>query len=219
MRQNGDAEMFSYSDLPTFQGESLTLFRYDALEYRDRTFYEVHSIPEGTDSIAMSNLQEDAERGYLAWLPLSSGSDYSGDTVTRANYEYFLGEYLEVCIPVYGMFGTYGIVVPVWHFPETLQEDLEDLEDYPVISDDALSNLEMRLEEEAWESWVRGDFSSALEDAGIDTEGIPEGALRETFHAALEASNTYAEHEPGCSVYYDIDRIIGDAASILQEGQ
>ena len=77
----------------------------------------------------------------------------------------------------------------------------------------------MRLEEEAWESWARGDFSSALEDAGIDTEGIPEGALRETFHAALEASNTYAVHEPGCSVYYDIDRIIGDAASILQEGQ
>lgn len=136
--------MYNYDNLPTFNGEPLDVFRYRSGRYDGMAYVEVNAIPSGMDAVYLGNLERDP-MGDLLWLPVSSGSDYGGDTVTRSNYEYFLEEYEDIALRVYGGHGTYGVLIPVWFWNDGLEEDLKSLEDYPSIDDDRLSDIELVL--------------------------------------------------------------------------
>ena len=70
---------------------------------------------------------------------------------------------------------------------------LAALADYPLLDDDHHSQVEMEEEDEAWESWVRADLESLLDDEHEYTEE----QMLTAYRAAMEETNTYPVHETG----------------------
>jgi hypothetical protein len=171
----------------------------------------------------------DVNRELYFFVPYASGSDYSGSTVERSNYVVFLAENVQDWIhEVYGDFGTYAVAVSVNGLLsadedvfDLICDTIEKLEDYPLIDDEALSQLEMEGTDEAWTSWVQSDFVRGLEKhfEGVDFEFPHDGLLREFFEKMAERANEYWYCE-GCGrdTYIAIDRVIAkiDFADVEQ---
>lgn len=108
--------------------------------------------------------------------------------------------------------GGYGSITAHIH-PEWLEgiEVLEGLDNYPIVDDEAVSEREMELEDENWESCLRADLTKMIVD-GITNEGKAEQIeqlldddeldLREQFTAACDLKNVYPQFEGGGDVYY-----------------
>ena len=130
------------------------------------------------------------EEGELYFfLPYASGSDYSGSTVEKANCREFLESYGEEAFvwEAHGGFDTYAVVLGLTGLLECADDTfdailgiIEGLENYPLIDDETLSNLETEGADEAWESWVASDFRRALEKKfdGVDFEWPSDSDLR-----------------------------------------
>lgn len=143
--------------------------------------------------------------GLYLEVPHSSGGDYSGSTVEKANHKEFMAQFGELpwVHEYHGGYGTYGVVVNVKEWiasddessAESMIEIFEGLEDYPLINEEALSLLEMELSDEAWDSWGQSDFRQALENdcEFVDIEIVDAGKFRQFFEAAREAVNVYWE--------------------------
>ena len=109
------------------------------------------------------------------------------------------------------------------------------LEDYPLVSEETHSELELEAQGEAWESWAESDFSRAVESMfGADLDFpelvfVPdsepkaqgrlfetgerpkpenlEDAVRELFETARETANEYWIDETGGNAWIDLDRV------------
>jgi hypothetical protein len=116
-----------------------------------------------------------------------------------------------------------GVALDVRYLTDDMLETLQALEGYPLISDDDHSELELELQDEAWDNWVASDWRRAVENA-IDAV-LPEGAtldgdeildgienidqkLLELFHSCCEWTNTYW-FEDGTDQWIDLDRVAG----------
>lgn len=116
--------------------------------------------------------------GANDWIPLyvipeASGSDYSGGTAEKSNYQ-VLQELREEhqmpeLIAFYGGHGTYGIAVRLDKpLSAEVKEILDGLEGYAVIDEDHLSNLESEAEQKQWDSWGRREWRDELRKAFDD---------------------------------------------------
>lgn len=94
------------------------------------------------------------------------GSDYSGGSYTRSNYDVIRDnpELAPHVISLHGAYGTYGIcyVGELENQPEALRDAISSLADYPILDEDALSEHEMALEIEAWNDFGAAEFKRAL---------------------------------------------------------
>lgn len=139
------------------------------------------------------------------------GSDYSGGALVRSNLKAFRtlveeetgdGPPLPI-VDYYGGYGTDGVLLLLdrEHDIEKLRpfvELLQGLEDYPVVCEDTMSEVEHEDEDEAWSNYAEGDFAKALaehigQDTEIedpDTDVYPNAlTLRELFHATADSEN------------------------------
>jgi hypothetical protein len=114
----------------------------------------------------------------------------------------------------------------------------EGLDNYPVIDEEAMSEVEREAEDEAWDNWVRHDYERALaaalnEDAEYATDKAHEfregclcqdcleeaidkvGDLRSVFEEVASRINVYWGNETGNSATVDVDRIV--AATTLAD--
>jgi hypothetical protein len=100
-----------------------------------------------------------------------SGSDHSGNLVEIANMkalkESLPAEYEDAAeyIEYSGGFGTFALAIRLDALTPELLETLEVLEDYPVIDESLWSELETESQNEAWDSWAKADFRTALAKA------------------------------------------------------
>ena len=170
----------------------------------------------------LEGLSTDAtEEGEVYFfLPYASGSDYSGSTVEKANHKAFLESYGEEGFvwEAHGGFDTYAVVLGLTGLLEcaddtfdTILGIIEGLEDYPLIDDEALSNLEMEGADEAWDCWVAGDFRRALEKRfdGVEFEWPSDSDLRTFFEKKAEEANEYWFNEGyGPDMYIRVDKIV-----------
>lgn len=114
------------------------------------------------------------------------------------------------------------IALDVRFVTDDMLETLEALEDYPLISEDDHSELELELQEEAWEQWAESDWRRLVckalddalpEDASRDADEIldslpdADDKLRELFHACAESSNTYWQEESDGEQWIDLERV------------
>ena len=153
-------------------------------------------------------------------MPYASGSDYSGSTVEKANCREFLESYGEEGFvwEAHGGHNTYAVVLGLTGLLECPDDTfdailgiVEGLEDYPLIDDEALSTLETEGADEAWESWVAGDFRCALEKKfdGVEFEWPPDSDLRPFFEKRAEKANEYWFNEGyGPDMYIRLDKIV-----------
>jgi hypothetical protein len=170
----------------------------------------------------LEGLSTDAtEEGELYFfLPYASGSDYSGSTVEKANYKEFLESYGEEGFvwEAHGGFDTYAVVLGLTGLLECADDTfnaildiIEGLEDYPLINDEALSNLESDLADEAWDCWVAGEFQRALEKKFdcAEFEWPADSDLRTFFEKKAEEANEYWFNEGyGPDMYIRVDEIV-----------
>ncbi len=155
---------------------------------------------------------EDTGEKYVSSTLFSHG-DYAGsETVGRANIRALQdspGAWLQ-----HLDYGYEQLWLPDTPENRELIEGLED--DYPLIDDEVLSQIELELEEEAWGSWIRRDLLHNLPDSIQDfAEDIDDGVLYECYRQAMEKENEYPTFE-GDGVYVHIDRI-QDTFNLLVE--
>jgi hypothetical protein len=138
---------------------------------------------------------------FLVLVPYAcSGSDYSGGSLARANVS-ALQEIADadsvVSFSLSGSHGFHGIGFPLWVRGTELGlvSALRGLSSYPVVSEDALSEIEREEEEETWESSIRSDLVRELESVhGVDVDEIAEDALARLFLDLQEATGETWEH-------------------------
>ena len=156
-----------------------------------------------------------SDGGEWIELPYSSGSDYSGDSVTVANYRTFLDEHGDILITAsQGWYGDYTILAHVDDCREDgpLWDALNDLAGYPALDDDVLSEVEREAETEAWESWLSQDVRATI-DPDDDLDWLADDLLRRAFEEASAEQGEYWINETGNSAYIDHERVIRNTAS------
>lgn len=149
-------------------------------------------------------------------LPSSmSGSDYSGTTYHRSNYDTFLEKFgdVEGVYSLYGGYGTFAIAIRADLVNEEIHEAIAGLNDYPVLDEDALTEYENELEGEAWNNWARHDFVQSIENR-FDIEDLEElmtdVQIEDLFHELCERSNTYFMPD-GADMYIRIEDVVAAA--------
>jgi len=181
--------------------------------YRDNTPEELARLSYGdfdpiTDEIKETDF----------YLPtLMSGSDYSGESVTVSNHRVFLDEFKALnqtgIWDVYGGHGTYAVAIRVSAITESMLEVFEQLENYPLISEEDHSEVEMEAEQEAWDSWTRHDFKRLLIEKFPHLEekidAMPDdGGLWRVLAEGMERANEYWIHETGNNAFVRLERVI-----------
>jgi hypothetical protein len=169
----------------------------DADELEDggsASWSQLDSLARGADVEALARSGE-----LLVFVPsYCSGSDYNGGALVRSNVkaleELADGEEL-VHWMLHGGHGTHGIAFPLWERSEELVRVLEGLGNYPVVDESLMSELESEEETEAWDNWVRSDFTRALESAtGVDLSEVADSELSTLFYERMQETSTYFEH-------------------------
>jgi len=192
--------------------------------------FDYHDAPEKNgEQLSYGHFDPGTARDGAQWYEVeyASGSDYSGGTVNRSNYE-VLQEMLEESHPsgqepavwadAYGGHGTYAILVVYDALDPEIQRSLGALEDYPILDEGHHSEHEMELEGEAWDSTYEREFESKLlEELFTDgeDEDWPESAKSfAIFRLGMEVANENWEHSAE-GPYVDIDRVVAAIVPIL----
>lgn len=176
-----------------------------------RSECEEHFTPEhgsGDDSINYGCLETNQwSTDDHTWFEPSyaGGSDYSGGTVMQSNYRVLVRECERLdeergrkaheptfWQTFYGSHGTYAIAFHVTTTPKEVFDMIAGLEEYAIIDEQDMSELECDSENEAWESWGATDFLQAL----AKHHGLEEDVFEHVTHEqAWSAWNEAADHE------------------------
>jgi len=100
-----------------------------------------------------------------------------------------------------------------WDDLESLIETCNALEDYPIINEETMSELEIEAQNEAWKDWGLNDFRKELvkrfgEYYEDFIEALSDDMLTEVFYKAADKANEYWESEAGGGVYIRIERVV-----------
>lgn len=117
-------------------------------------------------------------------------------------------------------------------FEERAREILDALEDYPLICEDAISEVELEWESEAWDNWLRSDLMRTLpddepyrfDDLTPDdaptlrelAEELDAAELFRLYRAAMDTTNTYPEPEYN-GVHVDVRRIADEFRAEVED--
>jgi hypothetical protein len=204
--------------------------RYSSYERVGDEWIDI-TTPENGSSLSYGDLKEEFDyQGKLktadidsSWFFLSSymsGSDYSGNDLEVSNHRVFLEMFGSVdgVHDVYGGYGTFAVAIRLSTLAdnEEIRECLSALENYPVIDEDDMSEVEQEAQNEAWKSWLASDFAKALRQKfdnkknGLNLEDIESESneMRSLFYEAAEHANEYFINETGNSAWIDIEKII-----------
>jgi hypothetical protein len=149
-------------------------------------------------------------------------SDYSGSTVERANCTEFLERFKDVegVYETTGGYGTKGVAISLSAITGEMIDLFDELDGYPVIDDEALSEVEMELESEDWDSWISYYFRKALLKKFIQDEDVPadvredridaitEDQLYTLYRERCDKTGTYWAPESAVGGHVDIDRLV-----------
>jgi hypothetical protein len=204
-----------------------------------------HSLEDVPNQYKLNSLEDAAQycaatgwQSRLLFSPDLLNADsswpggYEASSLHRSNNRTFCDAYSAELILADG--DADGLALDIRFLTEDMIADIESLENYPLLSEDDHSSLEMEDQEKAWEDSVSRDFSRALEErlASIsdreDAEDVAESfveslspdSLYSLFHALAESANTYWEEEDCYGWWIDTERIVKalseeDALSLL----
>jgi len=157
--------------------------------------------------------QEPTDNDFLT-PDILSGSDYgSSGSVEVSNHRVWLERYgkLPNVYDVYGGHGTFAVAIRLDSITPEMIEDLNALEDYPVLDEEDHSEVEMEAENESWENCYRSDFTRALAKKFPALEEKIDDLTTEQvdsiFYELMERTNTYWEHETGNNAFVRVERV------------
>ena len=200
----------------------------DSLSFGELSTYSLELRRELGSSLSKVSPEEAAEllcqrrlwrRCALVWISSHcQGGDYGGGTHNFSNARVLIDQFFSPELrEIGGGYGSFGVAVDPRYLSEDLLENLQSLENYPVLNEDDLSRYEMELQSEAWESWAEREFRDALENrlSEISSEDEAESAIEEIssetlcelFHQALETGNLYWSHDCATSAWIDCEDV------------
>jgi hypothetical protein len=192
------------------------------------------------------------ERGYAAAQVTADNADlfaiqhaygrdsYGRDPLSESNYAYLETNYEDYLIRVSYVNVDQWAIRADAEIPESLAEILAGLEDYPVIDEGDMSQLEWDLMAEDWEDWGRDEFRQEIANAhyvilygqlpyagpraqtgraDLDDTGV--GALSDSdlddlWHKAEESGAVQTYYETGGGTVYDgLKAYAGEVAKTL----
>ena len=196
--------------------------------YEDEPIADVSDIGYGRwDSVRLSDARtwtpDTVPANTIAVLERTTYSDYSGSTCERANHKAIADDCAKVewLHEVYGGHGTAGLAIDVRAWLADIHEDNDDpcnllatldgLTDYPVVSDDLLSEIEHEIETEylpdLYRDLARKVCYTRHPHIQQYLEDMPEDRAFACYRQAMDETNTYPEFETGGTCYIDADRI------------
>lgn len=168
------------------------------------------------------------QNASLLWLSDHALSgDYCGAPHTASNCRVLLEEFggSPQCREAYGSYGSRSIAIDPRYLSDELLENLQSLENYPVLDEDDCGALELELQTKAWESWAERDFSRALESrlsslCGNETaeeisESLDSDKLYSLFESLRDEANEYWESQSSADQWIDVERIVERTSSSL----
>jgi hypothetical protein len=183
--------------------------------------------PSDEDSQVQAMVRENCEwvDSVGLWEPkFTSYSDYSGSYVERSNAAYWMANYT-IFDQVHGGHGTVwtGLTHDILeHLDqdtyEQLKNDLEGLEQYPVLDEDLMSSMEFQAKQTYWEEEGRSELKRAMLDKLDETGGSPETRLaiiyaNNDFWNELASRHDFDQEmtfEEGASIYFRAERAARD---------
>jgi hypothetical protein len=162
----------------------------------------------------------------LLWLSDHALSgDYCGAPHTASNCRVLLGEFggSPQCREAYGSYGSRSVAIDPRYLSDELLESLQSLENYPVLDENDCSELELELQNEAWENWAERDFQRALEErlsslcgdelAEQAVESLSSAELWAVFESLREEANEYWQSQSSPDQWIDVERIVERAST------
>lgn len=163
--------------------------------------------------------------GIAIILPYTVSGDYIGSRVETSNCQELLKAYPDTVWERHEGYGSSMAMVWLRDMVAVLSEahehhglvgDLESLQHYPVLDEEAMSELEMDDMMEGWTSWAQSDLMAEIweliqpdDDDERDYHDLLPIELGDIGHAAWDYG-----HAEGCGWYFDIRRI---ARHIVEE--
>lgn len=226
--------MATFDDLKKLRGITFNTFsgyRENVPEFIPITYpettpeFDYGKISHGLDKDVSEYDPEDLLITSNYW----TGSDYSGTTVELSNYEVFLEDYKDLLgtgiFRVYGGYSTFSIAISVrWLLnpdneerADEIIEVLRDLDGYPVISDDHLSEMESDKEYEAViDPWLFSECVDQFKDQhrliigdGISHDGgLTDDQKWELYRLLSERANEYPIYEDNGPAYIRWEEIV-----------
>lgn len=152
---------------------------------------------------------------YLS-IDLCTGSDYSGGSVTKSNYNCMKKyvENTEGVYTVYGGYSTYGIMVKLSTIDQNdeMWNILNELSNYPLLDEENHSELEIELtntciNDELYP--IANKIEEKLEDIGVDGSiNINENYIKELINNVIENDTSLLPViGTGCTVHIKWDEI------------
>ncbi len=184
----------------------LTACKYESYNYSKGTYNET---PEMGENLAFSDLNTRVKTSEYYLINFVQWGDYSGDTVSRANYDTIIKKWGKnpLVWSVVGGHWSHGILIHA----DILENDdfleiFESIENYPVLDDEHLTELELSIQDSAWDDWVRSDLDSALDNLGIEILDRGE-EFENHFYKITSLHNIEYIHEDAVGVYIDVEKI------------
>lgn len=164
-------------------------------------------------------VETDDGRPLVLVVDVASSGDYGGaGALGIANRESLASLAREHALPfllVSGDYGSEGIAFPLSVRSHALVDALQSLADYPCLDEEALSEAETDRQTEAWDSWARADFVSALADrfplldfdsVGADlAESEPDPLLSLAWEACSDGAVEWIDEQGGA--WIDVERL------------
>jgi hypothetical protein len=185
--------------------------KYESYENRNGEWGYYYQPEEGNNDIPFEDFKQDSKGQYFR-LPYSTWGDYAGDTVNRANYEWFIENYGNnpLVYKLYGGYNSSGIVCHVDILKdETIKEHIEGLDNYPLFHEETHSQLETKLEYESWDSWVKYDLKNALDEAEIEYPDNDK-ELESLFWHCVRYNDIQFMHEDAVSATIHIEEVVNN---------
>jgi len=195
---------------------------------------ELSEIPEHNgESVRYSQGYPSNQAPGWYQVEYATGSDYSGSSVHRSNYKELVEMLKEahpedsqpvVWVRTPGGHSTYGLAVRYGDLDEEIRSALDGLEDYPSINDEALSELEMEEQSEAWDNWGKSEFIKNVaklegKDRSALEEAITPDQWWEVFHAMCTSTNRDWEDQGGEGPYIDMAKLAEELTAFVESGK
>jgi len=142
-------------------------------------------------------------------VPFTAWGYYSGSSYTRSNHRSLIRGYPDTFNEIRGDYGASYLALGIDQLiPVGLFDEMAELFEYPIYDEDDHSELEHEILIEDWESYLKRDVVSTLDDLGIDDDKLISilgedysDKLFEYFDQATWETNNYAHCEDAVSTY------------------
>ena len=142
---------------------------------------------------------------------LSFGDYDSSSDVERSNVRMFLKDFKDnkFVRHIKGAYSSEMIAIDILCDDQEIIDTISSLAGYPALDDEDVSRINMEMEDENWDSWIKRDLVNAIVKKFDADDSDPDyDKLKELYHELKDKSNEYFIVEAGGSGYISVAALV-----------